>query len=377
MGGWDSYCFICAGQAQAAEYLRSQLEEYAGVPKPNPVFLFDAADEAFQTDLVSIGPYDTKSDEPLIDPDKIPGNKREMRRLKGVETGTIRKIRDLCPGDNHWVGGLERRVKVRGRAGSFVISATVYPFGHALCFELLRLWCPRLMAPVGVFWKTVCAANGLEYTTMINGVDYGYISGSMEQYVLMLHGYDQNLPPELVEDLGKEDVEPEINKNVLRDWWFGKGGMYCWVRPDNFPVAEARATPFVLASFTERHNATPVPAPAVSLTTLPLDVLLELTPYLSLHDALALLCLCRTLRSELLPVADTLVKRTIPEWMRPADAGATLTGAEEPFPWLSYARECARSTSIRNRKRIWDVCQQIEALAVQHGILSSSSVIVS
>ncbi|KZV80864.1 hypothetical protein EXIGLDRAFT_780450 [Exidia glandulosa HHB12029] len=373
MGGFDSYCFICGGHAHVVGRLREEVERDIGIPfaSVSPPFCFDASDEAFHTDLVSIGPYDESTDEDLIDIFKIYRGARaalpeEVARLHAIDVETIRMIRGLVPGDNHMYGGIERRVNV-GRSNRFSINAAVYPFGHALCFELLETSCPRVMNPVGTFWKTVCAANGVEFTRMINGVDYGDISGSLEQYIYMLHGYgygaEQKFPPRLVQNLAKE--EKDVDADVLEDWWIGGGRMYCWVRPDKFPIAEARANPFVLTSFLDRSQA----ASASALAALPLDVLLELSSHLVLYDALALLLLCTSLRYKLLPVADTLVRRSIPEWMHMrADDSETLTTGDS-FPWLAYARECSRSPSMCNRERIWRVCQQIEALAVQHGVL--------
>ncbi|KZV88876.1 hypothetical protein EXIGLDRAFT_162613 [Exidia glandulosa HHB12029] len=369
MGGFDSYCFICGGHAHVVARLREELERDVGIPFPNvsAPFRFDASDEAFHTDLVSIGPYDESTDEDLIDIFKIYRRARavlpeEVERLQAIDIETIRMIRGLVPGDNHMYGSIERRVKLShvGRSDRFSINAAVYPFGHALCFELLKTWRPRVMNPVGVFWKTVCATNGVVYASMINGVDYGDISGSLEQYVCVLHGYgygaEEKFPPQLVQNLAKE--ENDVDTDVLEDWWIGAGRLYCWVRPDKFPIAEARNNPFVLTSFPDRSQA-------AALAALPLDILLELSSHLTLYDILALFTLCTSLRLKLVPVADTLVRRSIPEWMRPDNSD----GDSESFPWLAYARECSRSPSMCNRKRIWRVCYQIEALAVQHGVL--------
>ncbi|KAF8651981.1 hypothetical protein AX16_004542 [Volvariella volvacea WC 439] len=38
-------------------------------------------------------------------------------------------------------------------------------------------------------------------------------------------------------------------------------------------------------------------------------------------------------------------------------------------PWLSYAKACRRSCSMRNRKRIWGIVLQLKDLAVKDGIL--------
>lgn len=53
-------------------------------------------------------------------------------------------------------------------------------------------------------------------------------------------------------------------------------------------------------------------------------------------------------------------------WYNTADRASTETGSidVDSFPWLSYVKECtSRSRSMRNRRRVWSICKDIERLA--------------
>ncbi|KAH7092801.1 hypothetical protein BKA62DRAFT_722437 [Auriculariales sp. MPI-PUGE-AT-0066] len=62
--GFDSYCFICGGNANVSGRLQDMFDT---VPeeKKKPFFL-DDEDYTFAQDLVSIGPYDEQNN-PIID----------------------------------------------------------------------------------------------------------------------------------------------------------------------------------------------------------------------------------------------------------------------------------------------------------------------
>ncbi|KZV97468.1 hypothetical protein EXIGLDRAFT_730684 [Exidia glandulosa HHB12029] len=375
MGGFDSYCFICGGQAQVASVINGQFKTDA---KDVPVnrrrpFLLDKEDSAFQEDLVTIGPYDENNEE-IIRPDEIyrgamPALPSEVERLESIDPDTIRMIDKCIPGGCHDLGGLD------GHDGhGYTINAAVYPFGHALCFRLLEAFTPRLMQPVGKFWATVRALNGVKYTRIIKGVDYGDIAGAQEQYVNPFHGYgsyalDEALPPSLRDALRQNEVDPSI----LRDYWLGTGRMYTWVRPDKFPVHQAFSDGLKLLDCPDRSSA----GSLAPFQALPLDVLLAVTQHQSLRDVLSLLALCTSVRACLTPLIDTIARQHLPasafpsafeqEWWNELVRKAG--GQSRDFPWFSYARQCYQSPSMRNRERIWGICKQLEELAIQHHVL--------
>jgi len=212
------------------------------IKKLQPMLL-DSEDDAFHEDLVSIGPYGEPDDRPLIDPQKIycgamPADPSEAGRLESVDQKTIRLVPDLIPGEFHHVGGLSHaNPAINILHGDYInINAAVYPFGHALCFKLLEAWVPALMQPVGNFWMTVRKQNGLEFTTNINGLDYGDIAGSMDRFVEPYHQYQDEredtseIPHKLAVDVLKDPLDPA---DIL-DFWLGQGKMYVFKRPDRY-----------------------------------------------------------------------------------------------------------------------------------------------
>ncbi|KZV88874.1 hypothetical protein EXIGLDRAFT_162558 [Exidia glandulosa HHB12029] len=90
---------MCGGHAHVVDRLREELERDIGIPfaSVSPPFRFDASDEAFHTDLVSIGRYDETTDEDLIDIFKIYRDAwaalpspEEVERLRAIDVETIR-----------------------------------------------------------------------------------------------------------------------------------------------------------------------------------------------------------------------------------------------------------------------------------------------
>lgn len=385
MGGADPYCFICGGYARVTNVVLSSFQISANVNHIPPVdsepvkqFLFDDADEKFHGDLVSIGPYD-RQDEPLIEPIFNSGSPAESERLNAVDLRSIRMIEDLVPGSLHDLGSLERREG----PGYFTINPATYPFGHALCFRLLAAFSPRLMQPVSNFWAIIRVLNGPKtpWPRCVNSVDFGDIDGSHEQYVWPFHKYgmqsdddeadaleyeEDNLPKEIRTALNKETLESAD----LRDYWLTKGCMYVWVRPDKFPVRAAFEHPLHLLQCKARSQA-------CHFAELPVDVLLLIAGHLSLDDVLSLLALCTTLRAKLAFCVDPIARQHLTSAV-PATAGEherwnemlnQADASSKPFPWLSYARQCRQSPSMRNRQRIWNICQQYERHATRLGIL--------
>jgi len=171
----------------------------------------------------------------------MPADPDEAERLEAVDHKTILFVSDLIPGEFHDLGGLNHADPDVDdlRRTYYCVNAAVYPFGHALCFKLLGAWVPRLMQPVGNFWMTVRKQNGLEFTTNINGLDYGDVAGSMDQYVRPYHQYwnDRDelteMPTKLAADIAKNPLDPAD----IFNFWLGRGKMYVFKRPDRYVCA--------------------------------------------------------------------------------------------------------------------------------------------
>jgi hypothetical protein len=124
------------------------------------------------------------------------------------------------------------------------------------------------------------------------------------------------------------------------------------------------------------------------LGSLPTEILLMITSGLRVWDLVALLSTCKTLRTTLLPNADTLcrdiIKASHPHLLPYTVAGgsygdaemvwwdeqvALARGSDAPFPWIAYARACKASASMRNRERIWGIAKQFETAARERGFI--------
>jgi len=44
-------------------------------------------------------------------------------------------------------------------------------------------------------------------------------------------------------------------------------------------------------------------------------------------------------------------------------------GMTKNFSWIAYAKQCVESPSMRNRRRIWRIMEQMEAVAVKNGFI--------
>jgi hypothetical protein len=131
------------------------------------------------------------------------------------------------------------------------------------------------------------------------------------------------------------------------------------------------------------------------LSTLPLELLFVIATHCTVHALLQLLASCNSIREVLLPHLDRIAQQVLssqhPEYLphivssdlKTDEMGwweSELTAIRRPrfstnevltIPWLSYARTCFRySPSMRNRKRIWEIALQFEALAIQYDVLS-------
>lgn len=115
---------------------------------------------------------------------------------------------------------------------------------------------------------------------------------------------------------------------------------------------------------------------------LPLDVVLLVTQNLDLASFLQLSAVNReTLQALLLHGNSTIyviIEKTRP-WCLPYGEMEQKSWKEmleegritESFPWLLYARECAaNSHSMRNRRRIWKIMEQLEAVAIKNDFIS-------
>lgn len=413
----DVYCFICGANAEVADQLETDLADVAYTcgarlsAAARRAFLFGPADRTFQTALGLCAPLDLYGDE-LYDP-----SAPDARALRSLPAASARLLRGVAPGARHAYA--EVRHLRSGR--QYWLTAHSHIFAHAACFQLLSAtmggppgWVPRFWACVRKANFAHPAANG------ICGVDYGAAVDATQgpgAVVPLGNLGSPPLPPYIRTALAAPRPDPE----VVRDFWLGQGAMWVFVRPDVFPIREALESSFALTSYKPQSFTC---TGLSRLEDLPVELLSSISCLLgSLSNAMALLCVSKTLRYKLLGSADILARHLLPSaWLPPfvqpyidiedmrlgpgeevilagdmeldddvpeppstpdsepvswcfSPQGSTITDtpATTPtsscgsgarcFPWLAYARACAGSASMRNRARILWICTQIARLA--------------
>jgi len=153
-----------------------------------------------------------------------------------------------------------------------------------------------------------------------------------------------------------------------------------------FPVHEAFETN---SPFNATQAAGVLAAPegsvqAPALSDLPLELIFIITREMSMCDSLRLVQLNRSLRTRLLPQLNALAKQQLSPWALPTPAeksgwedlvssasstSSRVGGDVHAFPWWSYARACWQSPSMQNRRRIYGICLQLEAMARSHHVI--------
>jgi len=164
--------------------------------------------------------------------------------------------------------------------------------------------------------------------------------------------------------------------------------MWAFVRPDRFPVAEA----LLVAPVSEfAIHAQTTTARSLSFDSLPLDIYYSISNHLDLCGITSLSALTKAVRAFLIPHVDALVSRYMikhepyhlpvsPPCPRGDEEQVWWAGQWEfggikgddmraRIPWLAYAQACGKSRSMRNRRRIWGIVDQIEEIARRRGLL--------
>ncbi|KIM38512.1 hypothetical protein M413DRAFT_447741 [Hebeloma cylindrosporum] len=329
---------------------------------------------------------------------------------------TITEILNVFPGDNPDLGDYE---DIDGR------SYSVLPCGNNLIITYTSYLILKQAAPDLKPHILYALAYGGNRDTMgeVAGIDYGPVARIFEQYAFWA-GICETGGSEHPVRFWREllcDKEPGY-EDVVYDAWKGAGNMWVFVRPDRFPIPETLSSN-PLPEF-PHHPITPSPTlslqsssrrPSPTLTSLPPDILLSTCQFLPIRTLYALITTCKTLRSIILPHANPIARRRLIEdepWYLPAGpfefnnnkrpsalntrmsesdrremhggqevewwasqwgAGGISQEEEEDadnkIPWFVYRKECSKSMSMWNRKRIWGICKQLDGLARKKGLL--------
>lgn len=117
---------------------------------------------------------------------------------------------------------------------------------------------------------------------------------------------------------------------------------------------------------------------------LPFEMLAHITSFLPLPAVLTFASTSRLLRARILGnccdrncIARTWIERNAPWWIPPAehctsigpeDSAVSLVEATRDICQWSYLKECVLSGSMRNRRRIWLISEQLARMADELGI---------
>lgn len=345
---------------------------------------YSVQDEETRREMVLIGPFDDLGNPisnmlTMIDP------------TSAVRQGLIRAIEHVVPLDDS---------DAAASLGTFVSTATGLRYNtyrdpwlmfvNATALRILSLAAPALTPQR--LWTMQMKSYSVRG---MPGVDYGPISHGGA--FLQLHRVDDDCRlDEWVADFLLKSVEPtEHDKHLLM---MDAGNMWVFVRPDDFPVVHAFAL-MRASSLPLLACAYPVPPPSATddstiltyqpptLEALPLDVLLLITSHLSLPSMVKLCSASHTLLNVLFPFLDSLARRCMAQsepWYLPPHGKERTSFHEQykiargpdtrdddiaAFPWFWYARACRCSPSMRNRKRIWGIAEQLQGVARKMGIL--------
>lgn len=357
----EIYCFICGGDPKVKNVLHHALQAHATAmqaapPSDQALFPleFGPDDIAFQTNLCLVGPLHPMNNDQLFDPVND-----DPKAIAAIDLRTVRMILNLVPASTDDFG----LILDKTTQTPFAVTGNTYPFAHSGCMNIL---CGRLIArgytrPDLAFWAIVRRRNLRSHaTTGINDIMYGReientharsIVGTvpLENLRRTAHGVQ-------VLDSGvKAATAGHIPQGLLYEYWMGCGAMWVHATPSSFPFNLAATNPFQLKNHPPRIEG------MSALERLPVELLVIIAQKLSgLTDLATLLSLSKTVRYRVAAHVDPIVRVILPEWMVPPPEYRP----KWRFPWLKYAHACMRfSPSMRNRRRIWNICEQIVRFA--------------
>ena len=169
----------------------------------------------------------------------------------------------------------------------------------------------------------------------------------------------------------------------------------------SFPIAETLAAA-PLPKFSYHINTDPtLQSSRPTLSSLPPDILLSTCEFLPIRSIYALITTCKIFRSIILSHSNPIARRRLIDdepWYFPtgpfelnlttpknlgmhgreevewwakqwAAGGIGQEDMDTKIPWFLYRKECSKSMSMWNRKRIWGISRQLDALARVKGLL--------
>ncbi|CAG7849051.1 SubName: Full=Uncharacterized protein {ECO:0000313/EMBL:CCA67100.1} [Serendipita indica DSM 11827] len=289
------------------------------------------------------------------------------------DAAIVDKLRRFSPGQTRLIRGLKagrrwRTVLRESDGRTFSCAVSLYPLLHERCLGLFQNWTG--MTPQEL-WAVERQCNKDYIPTGIrqdiSGVDYYELQLDVEWLYMTI------LDPPPLRD---EWMQSLLFKTTLDD-----GDLYkflmdslLWTRldPEKFPINQRDlGTTAKLANFNSNNVV------VYSFLRLPPELLLLVIEHFNLATFFHLQETCYslyTLFSSIQDMVANLRLRTQCPWFLPYgeteqriwDAEIVESGWRECFPWMCYYRECeTKSASMRNRRRMWAIVQQIQALSTE------------
>ncbi|EJD38467.1 hypothetical protein AURDEDRAFT_128901 [Auricularia subglabra TFB-10046 SS5] len=368
----DVYCFICGTNALVALRLVTAIEVAyahsrpdAPLPPPDTPFHFAPDDVRWQEDLCLVGPLGDSANELFSPYDAAPA------AVQAIDAATVRALRPMVPGEHHIYATVTHRESKR----DYPVNGNVYPFFHEGCMRIFATVLHRSRAdfvhPERALWAIVRRQNlyspnvsgidGVEYGLEIDLTQAGYEwtnpLANVQDWMAWQGNQENTLPPAVVRCLERGHYPP----SVIHDWWCGCAAMFIFARPDRYPIFEAFSHTFALTSLPPSAAATS------QLERLPTELLATIVECFSTLAGLGtFLVVSKTIRQRCLAFLNTSIRALAPDWMAPPPRvlKALNIARSPPFPWLQYAHYCTTvSTSMRNRARIFGLCEQLVKLA--------------
>jgi len=413
MGGSDSYCSVSGARyfyrtGEFIDRLDYELKSDGGkrlmMSASEPMVVTSLSDELRKGLHYSDEDVESSSRFVLFCPYEILEN-GTMRRFTEFDDphptvyaeSTITEVFNVYPGDNPEYGDYSEE------GGE---SFLVLPYGNSLIVTYASYLILKQAAPeVKPHILYALAYRGSHYTMGdVAGIDYGPVGRVFDQYAHWPAICDYN-------ERGFENPiqfwrwlltqEGRTNEEILHDAWKGPGNMWVFVRPDRFPITETLAAklipsfPYVVNTEPTIQNAGP------TLGSLPPDIVLATCEFLPIRSIYALITTCKRFRSIILPHVNPISRRRLVEeepWYLPAGpfklnptttsckgmhgreevewwaaqwtvGGISPEDMDDRIPWFVYRKECSKSMSMWNRKRIWEISKQLGALARAKGLV--------
>ncbi|KAH7098100.1 hypothetical protein BKA62DRAFT_773704 [Auriculariales sp. MPI-PUGE-AT-0066] len=445
----DPSCYICLGNAQVGDVLDEDLmnawKRYYPNRAPHPetinLFRFGTGDRAFQTDLTAVGPFELVGDGPggvvkqtgLV-PKHIPPHVWTVA-ADYLDPYTVIELPRCTPGSRYNSAELVHEPT----DSRILMHGFCYPWAHEGCVELLKFVLRDFENPARAFWAVTRKSNARNPGAIgIDNVFYGDMAEST--HPRGQQGPDLIWAPDRLHPLanvkraaGLDPLKDLLPLPVIRSlhsgtidlechaqYWLDPGGLWVFMRPDDFPLSAAlTSSTFELAFLPPDFKQSTVGQS--QLEHLPIRTLSNILARLEWLSVAQLLGASKTLRSRLIPHIDKIIWQTAPLWARPPpqicassiphfpyrsspsseswdtsyffpdpdlshsqpsstelfpmnakpppigsfydNAWFSLFVTSPGFPWLRYAHEVALSASMRNRRRIMLICEQIRQMA--------------